>query len=138
MLIVLDTNILLSSISKISANRWIFDAVLSGKLHLVVSNEIISEYEEIIGQKTNSLVAENVVKAILNLPFTKLVTVHFNWNLIELDVDDNKFVDAAIAGGANFLISNDNHFNVLRNIDFPAVNFMTLSEFKTEFEKSVF
>lgn len=106
-LIVLDTNILLSSISKISENRWIFDAVLSGKLHLVVSNEIISEYEEIIGRKTNSLVAENVVKAILNLPFTKLVTVHFNWNLIELDVDDTKFVDAAISGGANFLISNE-------------------------------
>lgn len=34
-----------------------------------------------------------------------------------------------IAGQAEFLISNDKHFLELKDIDFPAVNTVTLQEF---------
>lgn len=45
------------------------------------------------------------------------------------DPDDNKFVDCAICGGAELIVSNDKHFDVLKAIDFPYVKVMRLQEF---------
>ena len=39
------------------------------------------------------------------------------------------FVDCAIAGQAEFLVSNDKHFAALKDVDFPAVNIIRLQEF---------
>ncbi len=47
------------------------------------------------------------------------------------DKDDNKFVDLAIAVGADYLVSNDKHFDILKSIDFPKVQVINLEEFKT-------
>lgn len=46
MKIVLDTNSLLVSIPKKSPYRPIFDAIIEGKLTLLISNEILMEYVE--------------------------------------------------------------------------------------------
>jgi predicted nucleic acid-binding protein len=63
------------------------------------------------------------------------IQVHFQWNIIQTDPDDNKFVDCAIAGNVGFLISNDKHFSVLKTIDFPKLNLLRLEEFE-EFYKN--
>ncbi len=52
------------------------------------------------------------------------------WNLIEADSDDNKFVDCAVSANANGIVTQDKHFNVLRNIDYPNVNLISIAEFK--------
>lgn len=49
--------------------------------------------------------------------------------LIQADPDDNKFVDCAFAANADYLVSEDSHFDVLRNISFPKLNLVTLDEF---------
>lgn len=46
--IVIDTNVLLVSISGKSKYHWIYKALLSGKFNLLLSNDILNEYEEII------------------------------------------------------------------------------------------
>lgn len=53
MKVVIDTNVLLVSIPKKSKYRLIFDYLIDMKYDLVVSNEILFEYEEIISQKSN-------------------------------------------------------------------------------------
>jgi len=53
----------------------------------------------------------------------------FKWNFITADPDDNKFVDCAIAANADYIITNDAHFNILKNIAFPKVNVLTLQQF---------
>lgn len=58
-----------------------------------------------------------------------LIKVYYNWSLIEKDPDDNKFVDCAIAGNAKFIATNDNHFNILKNIGFPKVDIVNSDEF---------
>jgi len=93
MKVVLDTNILLVSIPKKSPYRIIFDALLTGKFQLIISNEILSEYTEIIAQKTNLIVATNICEMLLSLSNVKKQDVFYKWNLIEIDKDDNKFVD---------------------------------------------
>lgn len=40
-----------------------------------------------------------------------------------------KFVDCAFAAGADYLVSEDSHFSVLRELPFPQLNLVTLDEF---------
>jgi predicted nucleic acid-binding protein len=57
------------------------------------------------------------------------VTVYFQWNLLS-DADDDKFVDAAVAGSASYLVSEDCHLRRLAEVDFPKVALMRLEDFK--------
>ena len=54
MRVVIDTNVLLVSISTKSRYRPIFDALLEGKYQLAISNEILSEYMEVLERKANA------------------------------------------------------------------------------------
>jgi putative PIN family toxin of toxin-antitoxin system len=129
MRIVLDTNCLLASLSRRGAYFNVWRGLQEGKYTLCVSNEILEEYEEIIAQKTNSVIASNVVQTLLNAPSVELIDAFFRFDLIKNDPDDNKFVDCAIAGNATFVVSNDSHFDVLKEIDFPKLILKSLQEF---------
>ncbi len=129
MTVILDTNILLVCLPKASVYRPIFDALISGVFKLAISNEILSEYIEILSQKTNATIANNVAELLLSLPNAVKTDVYFRWNLISQDADDNKFVDCAVASAADFIVSNDRHFRELQNIDFPKVSVLTASQF---------
>ncbi|PWG78948.1 putative toxin-antitoxin system toxin component, PIN family [Pararcticibacter amylolyticus] len=129
MKIVLDINALLISIPKKSVYRPIFDGLINGVYELVLSNEILSEYLEIIERKSNSLVANNIAEMLLNLQNLKKIEVFFNWRLMANDNDDNKYVDAAITGGADYIVSNDQHFNILRKTEFPKITVISIDKF---------
>lgn len=127
--VVIDTNCLLQIIARKSPYRPIWDAFLMGRFELCVSNEILEEYQEILEQQISPTVAENVVLLILNQENVQLVDPHFRMGLITADSDDNKFVDCAFAAGADYLVSEDSHFNVLHTTPFPQLNLVTLDEF---------
>ena len=129
MIVVLDTNVLLVSIPPKSIYRPIFDALIDGKFYLVLSNDILSEYTEVIERKANATVSNNMAEMLLNLDNLNKVEVHFEWKLIDKDPDDNKYVDAAIVGAADFIVSNDHHFKILKFVDFPKVNVIGIDEF---------
>lgn len=50
MKVVIDTHGILSAVSSHSPNKWLYDAFMDEQFIWVASNEIISEYSEIIGQ----------------------------------------------------------------------------------------
>lgn len=129
MKIVLDTNILLTIISSKSANRVVFDYFLEEKYTLCFSNEILEEYAEIIGHKMGAEVAQTLVELLLEQPNVEYITRYFAWNLIQSDPDDNKFVDCAIACNATYLVSQDRHFDVLKQIPFPKIQVLKVEEF---------
>lgn len=135
MKIVLDTNILLVSIPRKSKFRLIFDALLANKFTLVISNDIVNEYSEIIEQKTNAIVANNIIEMLLSLQNIEKHDVYFQWNMIEQDKDDNKFVDCAIAGAVDYLVTNDKHFNSVKNNKFPTLQILNIDEFMTLLNK---
>ena len=116
MKVVLDTNVLLMSLPKISKYRPIFDALLQSKFSLALSNEILQEYIEVIGQKTTVEIAQNLAELLLKLENVEQKEVFFRWNIISKDPDDNKFVDCAVAAGVQYIVSNDNHFKVLKAV----------------------
>jgi uncharacterized protein len=129
MVIVLDTNVLLVSIPTKSLYRPILDALIAGKFDLILSNDILTEYIEVLERKTNTIVANNIGEMLLNLDNLKKVEVYFEWKLIEKDPDDNKYVDAAIVGGADYIVTNDQHFNQLNAVEFPKLNVISIDEF---------
>lgn len=94
-----------------------------------MSNEILEEYTEILQKLTDDETAEVVLSTILNSSFVCFITPYFKFNLIAADPDDNKFVDCALASGARFLISNDHHYDILKHIDYPKVDVVTINEF---------
>ncbi len=127
--VVLDTNVILVSISRKSKYRPIFDAILMGRIEVVVSNELINEYVEIIERKSNSTIAHNIGEALLNLDNVIKVEINFNWGLIESDKDDNKFTDCYVAGNSDILITNDKHFDVLKQVSFPKIKTLDIDSF---------
>jgi putative PIN family toxin of toxin-antitoxin system len=127
--IVLDTNSLLVSIGRKSPYRPIFDALLSSQFQLLVSNDIISEYTEIIERKANSKVAGNIVDFLLRSPDVLQVDIYFKWAILHLDGDDNKFVDCALNGRADFIVTDDRHFRTLKNVDFPNMRVLSTRQF---------
>ena len=110
----------------------VWNAYLENQYNLCVSNEIINEYEEVIGRKISPLVASELIRSILLRKNTVPVNPFFHFRLIPNDPDDNKFVDCAIIANADYIVSQDAHFNVLKTIDFPKVNVIRIEDFVKE------
>ena len=101
MRIVLDTNCLIQSLSPHSAFFPVWESLLS----------------------------EAIVNTIANAPFVLHVDPTYRFNLIQTDPDDNKFVDCAVIAGARYIVTNDHHFNILREVKFPLIQIITLKDF---------
>lgn len=136
MLVVIDTNILLVSVSSRSKYHWLYRLILNKKIHIAYTNEILTEYEEQLAKHWSPEVAINVIRSLTELSSASLTVIYYNLNLITTDPDDNKFVDCAFAGNANFIITNDSHFNILKNVAFPSIPTLRIDEFKELLEKS--
>jgi putative PIN family toxin of toxin-antitoxin system len=128
--IVLDTNVLLRSISRRSEYAIVLDMLYKEVFELYLSNEILLEYEEKITEIFSSETAELLIGAFTLLDNVKKSEVHFHLNLITVDPDDNKFSDCAFSANAHYLVTNDKHFNILKSISFPRIHVVTLEQFK--------
>jgi uncharacterized protein len=135
MRVVIDTNILLACIGRKSPYNLIFQKIIKKEIFLCVSNSILEEYEEILERRTSHDIAINVIKTLLKLDNVLRFDPRYNWDLIEQDPDDDKFVDCYVASNANFLVTNDKHFNILLNIPFPPINVIGIDEFLQILEK---
>ena len=134
--IVLDTNCLISSLKRTSIYYPIWRDFILGKYCLCFSDEILDEYEEIIEQRTGSVeIAHSVVNAIINRSNTRHIEIYYHFDLIKADKDDNKFVDCAIKATAKYIVSNDHHFDVLKQIPFPKVEVLDINKFIEELSK---
>ncbi|MBQ6433781.1 MAG: putative toxin-antitoxin system toxin component, PIN family [Bacteroidaceae bacterium] len=127
--IVLDTNCLIASLSRTSKSYEVWKGLYEGRYILCVSNEILMEYQEIISQKTTSQIAENVIQFLINCEHVEFITPYFHFELIKTDLDDNKFVDCAIAANATYIVSEDNHYKPLKDITYPHLIVIKLMKF---------
>jgi uncharacterized protein len=135
MKIVLDTNVLTNSFLKRSKNYWIWKALEAQQLTLCVTTDILLEYEEIIAQRyEDPLLATFVLDALQIMPNLIYVRKDIFFRLIPQDQDDEKFADCAIAVSADYLVTNDRHFNPLKKLPFPVLKIVNEDEFRTVFE----
>lgn len=129
MKVVLDTNALLVALPSNSRHYPIFHRLVKNRYTLLISTDIYLEYLEVLSQKASPSAVETFVDVVYKLQNIEVVDVRYFWNLIAADPDDNKFVDCALAGNADYLVTNDNHFNVLKQHPFPKVNVIAADDF---------
>ena len=127
--VVLDTNCLIMALSRHSEYYPVWLGIQTGSYVLCVSNDIVAEYHEIIANKMSVTVADNVVRLLSECPFVEFIDPRYHLDLIQVDPDDNKFVDCAFAANATYIVSNDKHFDVLKSVDFPRIQVLKLIEF---------
>lgn len=130
MRVVIDTNCLIAAIPRSSEHYWLYHSFLVHDFDWVVSQEILTEYEEMLGKFYSPSLAQNVLKLLAAAPHVIHIEASFKWNMIHGDPDDNKFADVAFASGADYLVSNDADFAVLKQREYPKINVIRLEAFR--------
>lgn len=102
---------------------------------MLISNDILSEYVEVLEQRTSAIVADNISDLLISSPDVEKTNIYFKWSMITQDADDNKFVDCALNGRANFLVTDDKHFNILKKIGFPPITIIRTKAFLKKIEE---
>ena len=95
---------------------------------MCVTTEILNEYVEILQRETTENFASIMLEVILNNPNTLFINIFYKFNLITADPDDNKFIDCAIAAQAKYIVTEDHHYDALRDLEFPKVDIIGLDE----------
>ena len=88
-----------------------------------------AEYVEVIARNTRPEIAHNVIDFILKRENVLRIDPYFHMQLITADPDDNKFVDCAFAANATYIVSDDTHYDVLRDLTFPQILVLKLQAF---------
>lgn len=117
MIVCIDTNVVLGMFTLSHAHHAILRAWQRGGFIWCVTTEILLEYDEIMlrqGSPRKAAMMEQVMSLVHELHDSLLhVSPAFFFHTISADADDNKFADCAIAAHADFIITSDQHFNVL-------------------------
>ena len=130
MKIVLDTNCLVVCLPVSSPYYCLWQAFRNKQITLCYVTDIINEYNEVLLRFYPQQFVNNVINELLLSFNVKKVNNYYKWNLITADLDDNKFVDCALNAGADYIVTNDKHFNILKDIDFPKINIIDIDTFK--------
>jgi putative PIN family toxin of toxin-antitoxin system len=110
--VVLDTNVVVSALLKESGlERYVLDLVMNGKMALVVSAEILAEYDEVLRRPKFHLPSPLLAEFLRQLrERSRLVRPRKRLH-VSLDPDDDKFLECALARRARFLVTgNQRHF----------------------------
>jgi|SRR3989344_5651594 len=120
MKVVIDTNVVISGTFWTGKSFQILKLVDQKKILMILTLPILKEYDNIINsdeilekitvyQKARIQVMQKILnKAIFVEPKERV-------DIIKNDPDDNKFLEAAIAGGADYIISQDKkHLLILK------------------------
>ncbi|MFD2570131.1 putative toxin-antitoxin system toxin component, PIN family [Spirosoma soli] len=135
MRVVLDTNCLLVSISERSQYYWLFQAIRQKQFDLYISNEILTEYVELVSHYFNPDVSEAVYQLLTQSDHIHQVEIYFHlMDMITHDPDDDKFVNCAFAANADFIVTEDRHYQVLATVEFPKITVINLVTFKLMLE----
>jgi len=125
--VVLDTNIFVSmalggQVGKIN-DEW-----RVGKFILVVSEDIVSEYLDVL-QRPKLHLKSRTIAAIVNRVYRKaeFVIPEEKIFVVLADTTDNKFVEAAIKGKTNYIVSGDKHLLELK--EYKSIPIITAREF---------
>lgn len=124
---VIDTNIIVSAYLG-GALEHILKAFKAGKFRLVVSKAIVDEYFRVLRRPKFGIKGEEFADfASLLLVKAEFVTPLEPVAAIQADPSDDKFLEAALEGKADYLVSGDAHLLKLKT--FRGIPILTAREF---------
>ena len=118
MRVVLDTNVILQARAAGHPYHAILQALLNRRFVLVLSTEIILEYEEVITDRVGAA-RWSILEKLLDISDNVFrVSPSYRFRLIHGDLDDNKFADGAVAAEAEYIVTADHHFQAMQGSGF--------------------
>ncbi len=130
--LVIDTNVLLKTINRNNFEFFIYKSFIDQKFDWVLSNEILTEYEEVLSNFYSTKTANLVLEILCNASNVIFSEPYFQWEIIKVDIEDNKFSDLAISTNTDYLITFDKHFDFFKEIEFPKLSVLSpLGFYKT-------
>lgn len=115
MRVVLDTNVVASRyVSPIGPPARIFSLWETNEFELIISEAILAEYKRVLMyphlQARHRMDDQQIDVELNDLRrFATVVEVDITLTVITEDPSDNKFVECAVAGDADYIVSGDKH-----------------------------
>ena len=142
MRVVFDTNTFVShTILLHGASDQLVNAWRAGIFELIVSAPILEEYAQVLflpGIRAISRLSDDEVQALLIRleQFAVMAPAALTLDVVPSDPDDEKFLVAAIEGGADYLVSEDRHLRKFK--EYMGIRILLPSRFLKVLEKSKF
>ena len=132
MRVVIDTNLLFDSVAPKGDKHWVLDYFFEGKFSWIFSNEILSEYAEVLAENFGEKTMTFTISALISSFNHERFEPSYKYQMVTDDKDDNKFVDCAVGINVDYLVSDDKHIKNLLKIKnlFPPVPIITSKQFK--------
>ena len=128
MKIVVDANIFVSSYFWGGNPRKIFERIIAGLDELYISQEILNEIKDVISRSKFhadineiKLYIDSIEEIANKIDVKKLLKT------VSRDQDDDKYIECAISGDVNFIISGDIHLLEIK--EYENVKIMKAKEF---------
>lgn len=132
MKVVLNTNVLVSGTFWTGYSFEILKLVDIKKIILILSKEIITEYNKTIYSKeiiekieNKNLIMSEIIKKVIE--DAEIVEPAEKLDIIKEDIEDNKILECAVEGDADFIISQDKHLLNLK--EYQGIKILTPEEF---------
>jgi uncharacterized protein len=141
MRVVLDTNVIISGfISRRGAPGQILERWRQGAFELLVSQAILDEYQQVFQydhlQPVLRMTEAEIVEAVERFrTLGELVEPEMSIDAVKEDADDTMFLECAVAGGADIIVSGDPHLRQLRS--YEGVHILTPAAFLALLEAEV-
>ncbi len=123
--IVVDTSILISALIGVKGpSREVLRQCLNGSHRPIISNALFHEYED-VSKRSRILnkcpLKESEIKELLNAFYSVCtwVPIYYLWRPNIIDEGDNFLIELAIAGNAEFIITNNIRDLVTAELKFP-------------------
>ncbi len=125
--VILDTNIIISSALG-GALVLVLEKWDEGKFTVIVTTDVVSEYFEVLNRPKFKLTQETIDKITRYIyQFSEFVVPEEQIRFIEDDPKDDKFLEAAVAGKVDLIVSGDNHLLALK--EFRSIPIVSGREF---------
>ncbi len=135
--VVLDTNVIISAFFWKGHPRTVFELARTGKIIMLVSDDMENEFIRVLGYSKFGVSPKEIVPFTTSLRSrAEFVKVRTKLSIIPADLTDNIFLECAVDGNADCIISGDRHLLDLGTyIGIPilkAKNFLVREGYLTE------
>jgi len=128
MIVVYDTNVIISGLLFSGKQRTLLKHVIDHSVQLIISHSIIEEISDVIGRNKFKVQRElQVISVAEIIELSNIVYPSKKVNVVENDPDDNMIIECAMEGNADYIITGDS--DLLKIGDYAGIKIIDSNRF---------